>query len=407
MDRYQSKATTDAVQIPTGWILCNMSLRCIASKRGGSTLIPIRQSGGPTIHSPPVRRRLAPPAAGSAAGSAATPPSAQAALERANQNIRTERELTQSSRAVVLEQQLWVGPGTTMVDLGCGRGEVLIDAAELGATLCVGVDFNADVASMLADTIRRRGWTATPMPSIDGDRAWRLSKGERRCTLRFVLGDLRSMPAVPMPRDAQGRVVGWSPGVSVYWYGTIMPQPIKSNVCAQMLASMPPQTRVAFIHLPYGHLDDGFDSNRIKRRGVLFSFGLPRHYRLLRNRCPCVRADCLQTNAGEEAASFLYGKQADDDAFPPPHPTARCEASIEAFSARRLAVLSQRTRGAEQELKALRYLRSLRRGASDAAQAGESSRSDESDDESDDSDRSDASALTKYASDSEPPDPSF
>lgn len=75
-----------------------------------------------------------------------------------------------------------LGAGQVLVDLGCGRGELLAAAVARGAARAVGVEYSADAVRLARQTLDRRGAQ---------DRA------------EVVLGDLR---AVPLP-DGSADVV--------------------------------------------------------------------------------------------------------------------------------------------------------------------------------------------------------
>ena len=113
------------------------------------------------VHRPQVRR--APPAS---AASAAPPPLA---------DMRSIRELKGPSRALILDQQLQVQAGDTFLDLGCGRGLVLLDALSRGCSAAVGVEFNANCQGMLEDVLRQSQWSVLSQTEIaGGGKAYRL-----------------------------------------------------------------------------------------------------------------------------------------------------------------------------------------------------------------------------------------
>ena len=339
-------------------------------------------------------------------------------LPPATANERSARELTPNSRAVVLEQQL--RPTDQFVDLGCGRGHVVADALDLGCTECVGVDNNPGVTEMLLNTVRSRGWTILEGSGEGVDTSYRIMKRHRKATVRVVIGDLETMASVPRPRRVEGGWAAWRAKLGVYWFGTIMPPRVKRNVCRRLLNALPNTTRVAYVHLPFGQLED-LDA---KGRDPLFRYGLSREFRLLR-RTSTSRADYLLTERGsqgyvahEEAASFLYVKS--DPSFGSNQSCAERQAARDAARARKADVYQERERAALVVLDAVKESSALavemRKGQlsaadfqgspapSDAAEGGGellcSSDEDTGQMESDD----DSDGSSRYASDGEPPD---
>ena len=352
-----------------------------------------------------------------------------AATAARDADLRSQRELTASSRAVVL-QQLRLRVGDQLLDLGCGRGRVLLDALDLGATEVVGIDLNRGVERMLSAEMQRRGWVVTERTSLSDGVGYRLKRREKRATLRLMLGDLQHMGAPPPPIRFAGGLSSWSEAVCVFWYGAVMLPQVKRNVCSRVLSALPKNARLAYVHLPFGSLAG--DPDR-KTRDPLFAYGLDREWRLLRD-SETFRADYLQTEAAasergpEETASFLYVKGA---TLFPSSTRRESQAAQNATDARREQVLAERGRQSLSELRALQEGSAMaaewRKGAiagnphltsrldasrneretdeeDEDSEEGEAVDVDEDEDVDEDVDEEDESSASDYASDDEPPD---
>lgn len=159
----------------------------------------------PVIHTP-AQRPSSPPSAAAKAAKAAKLSARAAKRAAKDANKRSHRELTSSSRAVVLKQQLALDlrvgeakESSQFLDLGCGRGLVLLDALDLGATEVVGIDFNRGVEGMMASEIAKRGWTVESHSRLRDGVGYLLVREATRATLRLVIGDLRLMDSPPPP----------------------------------------------------------------------------------------------------------------------------------------------------------------------------------------------------------------
>jgi 2-polyprenyl-3-methyl-5-hydroxy-6-metoxy-1,4-benzoquinol methylase len=87
-------------------------------------------------------------------------------------------------RARVLSRCTEMLPGARVLDVGCGRGELVVAAARAGATLAVGMDFSAAAVALAQETIQPGG------PAID-------VSGR----VMFVRGDARVLPFAPRSFD--------------------------------------------------------------------------------------------------------------------------------------------------------------------------------------------------------------
>jgi len=203
------------------------------------------------------------------------------------------RELTKESRELIFEQQLQVKVGDVFLDLGCGRGLVLLEALERGCTTAVGVESNRNCLNMMEDVIRQRQWTVTQKIERDSVTSYLLMRNEQKATVYFVVGDLGSLTLEELSKRCD---LTFGDNLRVYWYGTIMLREVKANVCQHIFNEMPAKARMVYVHLPWD-----FD---VKTRDVLYQYGLIRKWKLCRE--SMVQGKYLQTVSDEEVATFLY-----------------------------------------------------------------------------------------------------
>ena len=230
-------------------------------------------------------------------------------------DLRSMRELHPKDRTTLLKEQLQIQKEDLFLDIGCGRGNVLLDALDLGCSIAIGVEFNPGCKAMLerilADSEKQKKWCTTVARGIGGGGTvyyLRHITSKRAATLYFVIGDLLDLTWETLtsrcPKLSTQLTTTWR----VYWYGTVMNAAVKKNVCERMLNHMPNGTRAVYVHLPHGQYASGG-----KTRDPLFQYGLAKGdsngwmlRRLARDRC-----DYLLTTTSEEVVGFLYTKSSD------------------------------------------------------------------------------------------------
>jgi len=219
-------------------------------------------------------------------------------------------ELSPESRQVVLRQQLQLSARSRFLDIGCGRGMVLIDALNLGVKMVVGVDKNPDMLNEVRRTLKASRWAVVKerhysLEDQTPDVVYYVVRGDDPNTLssvRIVIADLIHITDFPKPIDTTtDNEVNWNADSRMYWYGMLMHDDVKRGVC-KALQKVIVRGRVVYVYQPGN--DDPLD----RKRDPLFEYGLKRKEWKLCRRTWATRADFLDTTGTppEDASSFLY-----------------------------------------------------------------------------------------------------
>ena len=171
------------------------------------------------------------------------------------------RTLTPTDAEYILQNQLQITQQDTLVDLGCGDGNVLVKALLQGCHRVVGIDSNPHSLKNIEALLCEHGFTARIQKTWGKPGMWGLcanlvnTRTHTTHILHIVCADLGTLQLTDL--NAMG-VFFSEHTIKIYVYGTIWPEQVKRNAIHlvnnlvnnrvnNLVNNMPGKTRLAWI----------------------------------------------------------------------------------------------------------------------------------------------------------------